>query len=127
MKSSLLEHYLQADKNNFTLLRLLLALTVIEGHAYAFMARPGDLEPVHSLLHFDYSRGVAVSVFFFLSGVFVTGEYEGKSECGRLHREARLSHFSWPACLLTRVPPHSLSGLHSRRYRCETILHFRKP
>ena len=60
------------DANNYDLLRLLLALTVIFGHAGALSPRPGYLDPVHWLIGFDYSGGVAVKVFFFLSGLFVT-------------------------------------------------------
>ncbi|WP_428534660.1 acyltransferase family protein [Rhodopila sp.] len=60
------------DANNYDLLRLLLALAVIFGHAGALNPRPGYIDPIHWLIGFDYSGGLAVKVFFFLSGLFVT-------------------------------------------------------
>lgn len=58
--------------NNYDLLRLLLALAVIFGHSGALNPGHAYRDPVAWLIGFDYSGGVAVKAFFFLSGLFVT-------------------------------------------------------
>jgi peptidoglycan/LPS O-acetylase OafA/YrhL len=62
---------LKRENNNFDILRLIAACTVIVGHAHALVPLdyPDDL--VSSLLHFDYSGSLAVKFFFFLSGLVV--------------------------------------------------------
>ncbi|AEW01795.1 hypothetical protein A4D02_07265 [Niastella koreensis] len=63
---------LKRDGNNFDLLRLMAAIAVIVGHAYALAPQPPLQDKVLSLLHFDYSGSLAVKFFFFLSGLLVT-------------------------------------------------------
>jgi peptidoglycan/LPS O-acetylase OafA/YrhL len=63
---------LKRDGNNFDILRLVAALGVIIGHAYAISPQPPLQDGVLSILHFDYSGSLAVKFFFFLSGLLVT-------------------------------------------------------
>lgn len=62
---------LARENNNFDLLRLLAASAVILGHSYALSPLAGFMDPVQRVLHFNYSGGVAVDLFFFLSGLLV--------------------------------------------------------
>lgn len=66
---------LERDNNNFDLLRLCAALAVIFGHAFALHPNGGWHEPVRRLLGFTYSGSLAVDLFFFLSGILVTGSF----------------------------------------------------
>lgn len=58
--------------NNFDLLRLLAAIAVIVGHGYPIVGDKTHLDPVLSLIHYEYSGSLAVKFFFFLSGLLVT-------------------------------------------------------
>ncbi len=68
----LLSNLLHRENNNIDLLRLIAALAVIYGHAYAITPQPplGDL--LNRLIAGEYSGSVAVKFFFFLSGIVVT-------------------------------------------------------
>lgn len=67
-----LSDVLKKEANNINILRLLAALAVIIGHAYAISPEPPLQDGVLSILHFDYSGSLAVKFFFFLSGLLVT-------------------------------------------------------
>jgi len=67
-----LDHVLGHSSNNFDLLRLLLAFMVIYGHTPAFYPNRNWFDPFSWLLGFGYAGHLAVSVFFLLSGLFVT-------------------------------------------------------
>ena len=45
---------------------------VIFGHAYAIVGDTGQRELIHEVMHIDYCGSLAVKIFFFLSGLFVT-------------------------------------------------------
>ncbi|HDR9029968.1 TPA: acyltransferase [Burkholderia vietnamiensis] len=66
---------LRRENNNADLFRLIAALAVIWGHAYALAPEDGAKEPIGSLLGFDYSGSLAVKFFFFLSGILVTSSW----------------------------------------------------
>ncbi|WP_262027159.1 acyltransferase family protein [Microvirga sp. Mcv34] len=61
---------LKRENNNFNLARLILAVSVIVGHAYA-LAPSHRKDIIGVLLGFDYSGSLAVKGFFFLSGLLV--------------------------------------------------------
>jgi peptidoglycan/LPS O-acetylase OafA/YrhL len=67
-----LSDVLKRGANNFDILRLIAALAVIAGHAYAIAPQPPLQDGIAQILHFDYSRSLAVKFFFFLSGLLVT-------------------------------------------------------
>ncbi|MEO7523338.1 MAG: acyltransferase, partial [Ferruginibacter sp.] len=71
---------LKRDGSNFDILRLVAALGVIVGHAYAIAPQPPLQDAVLSLLHFDYSGSLAVKFFFFLSGLLVTNSIISKPD-----------------------------------------------
>src|SRR5688572_14564116 len=79
MKSSkLLNDILKKEGSNFDIFRLIAALAVIVGHAYALVQNPVGQDGVLSVLHFDYSGSLAVKFFFFLSGLLVTNSIIAK-------------------------------------------------
>lgn len=63
---------LDRRSNNFDLLRLIAASTVIFGHSFAISPSGSMLDPVLQILGFDPSGTVAVNFFFFLSGLVLT-------------------------------------------------------
>lgn len=78
--SKLLSDVLKKDGNNFDLLRLIAAIAVIVGHAYAISPQPPYQDGVAQILHFDYSGSLAVKFFFFLSGMLVTNSIISKPD-----------------------------------------------
>jgi peptidoglycan/LPS O-acetylase OafA/YrhL len=66
--------------NNFDLFRLIAALMVIYGHAYAFVPDAVNTDIVARLLNFDYSGSLAVKFFFMLSGMLVTASLLAKPQ-----------------------------------------------
>jgi len=71
---------LKKGNNNFDILRLMAALAVIVGHAYAISPQPPLEDTVLGLLHFDYSGSLAVKFFFFLSGLLVVNSIISKPD-----------------------------------------------
>ena len=68
----LLQEILNKEKNNLDIFRIIAALMVIYGHAYAILPSTGPGDVLTGLLGFDYSGSLAVKIFFFLSGLVVT-------------------------------------------------------
>jgi peptidoglycan/LPS O-acetylase OafA/YrhL len=68
----LLSHLLRRENNNIDLLRLIAALAVIYGHAYAITPQPPLGDMLNRLIEGEYSGSIAVKFFFFLSGIVVT-------------------------------------------------------
>jgi peptidoglycan/LPS O-acetylase OafA/YrhL len=68
----LLSHILRKENNNLDIFRVIAAVMVIYGHAYALLPTEGSIDPIGKLLKFDYSGSLAVKIFFFLSGLVVT-------------------------------------------------------
>ena len=101
-----LEAVLERKANNFDLVRLLCAATVIYGHASLMVrdpAFPNGLPDPANLLKYPgvYSASIAVKVFFFISGLLVTNSLlERKSV--RHYLAARFFRI-WPALLVTVV------------------------
>ena len=62
---------LKRENNNFDLLRIIAALLVIYGHSNVFVTKKTH-DFLNHYIFYDYSGGVSVKVFFFLSGLFVT-------------------------------------------------------
>ncbi len=61
--------------NNFNLIRLLAAWAVIYGHSHALTVGSGD-DFVFKLLQFKFSGGIAVDVFFVISGFLIAASLE---------------------------------------------------
>jgi peptidoglycan/LPS O-acetylase OafA/YrhL len=59
------------ENNNFELLRLIAALLVIYGHAYAITPQLPLSDYLGSLVVGEYSGSIAVKFFFFLSGIVI--------------------------------------------------------
>src|SRR5438309_1484228 len=83
---------IERNNNNYNLLRLLAAICVIIGHSYAISPKDGWSDPLLQLIHFNYSGGVAVIVFFFLSGLFITTSIQKNPSIMRfaIHRVLRI-------------------------------------
>ncbi len=75
-----LSEILKRGASNFDVLRLVAALGVIIGHAYALAPQPPLQDGISSILHFDYSGSLAVKFFFFLSGLLVTNSIISKPD-----------------------------------------------
>ncbi|MBB5192464.1 peptidoglycan/LPS O-acetylase OafA/YrhL [Silvimonas terrae] len=69
--------FLDRDRNNYDLVRLMAASAVIYAHSYAIAPRPGQVNAdlILRWTGVTHLGELAVSVFFFLSGVFVTKSY----------------------------------------------------
>lgn len=71
-----LECAIQRHNNNYDLIRLIAALMVIYGHSFILFDPKGYPEPIGELLKDEYSGSLAVALFFFFGGLFVTQSYE---------------------------------------------------
>lgn len=72
-----LQSRFDARSNNFDLIRLVAAVTVVYGHAYSLAgdaAKPVD--PLSTLVALGYSGTLAVAVFFVLSGFLIARSFE---------------------------------------------------
>lgn len=65
-----LSEAMERSSNNFDLMRLVAAWVVLASHSYALTGSPG--EPVALLLGYEAGGGLAVDVFFVISGFLVT-------------------------------------------------------
>jgi peptidoglycan/LPS O-acetylase OafA/YrhL len=61
--------------NNFNLIRLVAAWAVIYGHSYALSASMGQ-DLIVRLLNFKFAGGIAVDVFFVISGLLIAASLE---------------------------------------------------
>ncbi|WP_162842604.1 acyltransferase family protein [Mucilaginibacter pineti] len=69
-----LSHVLKRENNNFDLIRLICSLSVIVFHAYyLFKSDQRDTNPLQQVR--QASGSLAVYVFFYLSGVFITASF----------------------------------------------------
>lgn len=91
----LLSNVLRKENNNLDIFRVVAAIMVIYGHAYALLPIEGQRDIVGKLLVFDYSGSLAVKIFFFLSGLVVTNSLLEKKNV----RQFLVSRFFriWPA------------------------------
>jgi peptidoglycan/LPS O-acetylase OafA/YrhL len=62
---------LQKRQNNLGLFRLIAALLVIWGHAYPLTGDESGTDFVFAITGFEYSGGLAVKFFFFISGLLI--------------------------------------------------------
>jgi peptidoglycan/LPS O-acetylase OafA/YrhL len=62
---------LQRSQNNLGLFRLIASLLVIWGHAYPLTADDKGTDFVFAITGFEYSGGLAVKFFFFISGLLI--------------------------------------------------------
>lgn len=67
-----LDSVLIRDNNSFDIVRLLAALMVVLGHSFALFKNNNYADPVRYFLKDDYSGSLAVYIFFFLSGLFIS-------------------------------------------------------
>lgn len=65
-----LGHAFDSGKNNFNLIRLVAALAVIYGHSYYLTGTPGG-DLFLTLVGFKFIGGVAVDIFFVISGFLI--------------------------------------------------------
>lgn len=63
---------LSRQNNNFDVVRLIASIMVIYGHSFILFPCSGHEDVLRQLLKVDYSGSIAVCIFFFLSGMFVT-------------------------------------------------------
>jgi peptidoglycan/LPS O-acetylase OafA/YrhL len=64
---------LKKNNNNLNLLRLILASMVIIGHSPTLNGKSDHWsDPIGAFFNFTYSAGLAVNIFFFISGLVVT-------------------------------------------------------
>ena len=66
---------IKRENNNFDLIRLIAAIAVIFGHSFVLFPANGYADPLKLLLVNDYSGTLAVYIFFFLSGIFITSSF----------------------------------------------------
>lgn len=92
---SLLSNALSRDRNNFDLVRLIAAVTVVYAHSFVVQLPDGHEDPVAVLLGYDYTGSLGVFAFFLLSGLLVTASFDRQRSASRfvLLRASRI----WPA------------------------------
>lgn len=97
---------LKRSNNNFDLVRLIAALLVIFSHSF-YIFKSEYAEPVEPVLH-ETAGILAVYIFFFLSGIFITGSFDNKSHLAFVwQRIFRI----WPALILCTLLTVFLPGL----------------
>jgi peptidoglycan/LPS O-acetylase OafA/YrhL len=74
---------LQREHNNFDLLRLFAASAVVLGHAFFLSPKPGFVDPTLRLIQINFSGGLAVATFFFLSGFLVFDSFQRAKSASR--------------------------------------------
>jgi peptidoglycan/LPS O-acetylase OafA/YrhL len=87
----------QRNLNNFDLVRLIAALMVVFGHTFELFKNNGYYDPVKTLFH-ESAGTLAVYIFFFLSGIFITGSFLNKKDHLSFVR-ARVLRI-WPALIV---------------------------
>jgi peptidoglycan/LPS O-acetylase OafA/YrhL len=103
-KSELLVGSGGPDRNNYDLLRLLLALSVIISHAAPVVLGVGAYEPLSSLLPGTSLGDVAVGGFFAISGFLVTASWRKSTPFQYLQkRAARIVPGFIVACVVTAM------------------------
>ncbi|MGK0688971.1 acyltransferase family protein [Serratia marcescens] len=72
MRGILVGKLIKRDENNLDLIRLVASLSVIAYHSFALNPQWGITDPVKNLFGYMTTGGLAVKVFFFISGLLVT-------------------------------------------------------
>lgn len=72
MRGLLISKLIKRDENNLDLIRLVASLSVIAYHSFALNPQWGITDPVKYLFGYMTTGGLAVKVFFFISGLLVT-------------------------------------------------------
>ncbi|WP_159011111.1 acyltransferase [Bradyrhizobium sp. S69] len=78
MVTTLADAFRSRGGNNFNLIRLIAALSVIYGHSYV-IAGHGGADIVLSTVGFRFVGGIAVDMFFIISGLLVTTSMLGRA------------------------------------------------
>ncbi|MFT0173270.1 acyltransferase family protein [Paraburkholderia mimosarum] len=91
---TLLSNALSRERNNFDLVRLAAAMSVVYSHAFVVQIPDGNVDAAARLLGFDYAGSLGVFAFFLLSGMLVTASFERQASPWRFValRAARI----WP-------------------------------
>ena len=91
---------LQNRENNFDAIRLVAALLVLVSHSFYLTGR--SFEPWQQITQFDTLGGLAVGIFFIISGFLVTASYQSDPNPGQwLGVGVNLSLFIGTATLFT--------------------------
>ncbi len=104
MQARKLSDILPRGENNFDLIRLVAALTVIFGHSFYLFPTGGFREPVTQLVERNFSGTLAVGTFFFISGILISQSF-GHSKSPLRYATLRVARI-YPgliACLLITV------------------------
>jgi peptidoglycan/LPS O-acetylase OafA/YrhL len=106
MPTRTLAHLTDRKENNFDLIRIFCAIFVIFGHIFNQVG--GSIDPIGRALVVEYPGSIAVYIFFFLSGILVTGSYRrGGSALGFVVlRVARI----WPGLAVCTLVIYLLVG-----------------
>ena len=118
-----LDTILKRDNNNFDLIRLIAALMVVFGHSFQLFNSNGYTEPIRFFLKDYYSGSLAVYIFFFLSGLFITGSFINSKRhyAFVVSRVFRI----WPALIVCTVLTVFLAGPIVSKYSLIEYLRFR--
>src|SRR5690606_36414492 len=77
----------RSGRNNFNLIRLVAAWLVIYGHAWAITGTPGT-DLIGAVTRFKFAGGVAVDVFFVVSGFLIAASLQRNDARGYLASRA---------------------------------------
>ena len=70
-----INNFLKRENNNLTIIRVILSCMVIYYHSYALTGNDPNRDVIKQLFNLTTSGGLAVSIFFFISGLLVTDSY----------------------------------------------------
>ena len=95
--------------NNFNLLRILAAMGVLISHAYPIALGAGTPEPLSALLGGITLGAVSVTIFFSISGFFITRSFAGRRSFGQFLQARALRLF--PALVVVLLVTLVVSGI----------------
>jgi peptidoglycan/LPS O-acetylase OafA/YrhL len=109
-----LDDIVKRDNNNFDLMRLIAALMVVYFHTFYLFKYNGSYDHSSFLLKGDSIGGLAVYIFFFLSGMFITSSYINLKNCYAfiIMRIFRI----WPALIVCTIFTVFVAGTLVSKY-----------
>jgi peptidoglycan/LPS O-acetylase OafA/YrhL len=97
-KNLYLSQAISRDHNNYNLIRLIASLAVIYGHSFFLFKSGGNTDFITSVYNAESSGGLAVELFFYMSGIYISLSFVNSKTYLRfsINRIFRI----WPALIV---------------------------